>query len=83
MDVQKALSVEEAAIFIGFSKAYLYKLVHLKKIPHYKPNGGKVFFKQCDLEAFVFRGRCAVDYELSEKAEAMLNGEAAFKKTKR
>jgi hypothetical protein len=28
---KKALSVDEAAVFIGLSKNYIYKLVHLKK----------------------------------------------------
>ena len=60
---QKALSVEEAAVFTGYSRNYLYKLIHQKKIPHFKPMGGRVFFKQEELEAFLFRNRQVADYE--------------------
>jgi excisionase family DNA binding protein len=63
IQTQKAFSVNEAAVFTGLSKNYLYKLVHQKKIPYYKPLGGRVFFKQDELEAFIFRNRQAADYE--------------------
>jgi excisionase family DNA binding protein len=74
---EKPMGVAEAAEFTGLSKAYLYKLVYLKKIPHYKPNAGRLFFKRTELEQFVFRGRSAADYELSEAADQVLNGRRA------
>ena len=77
MQTQKALSVDEAATFTGLSKGYVYKLVHQRKIPFYKPLGGRVFFKQDELEAFIFRGRHAADYELEVRAESLLNGSGA------
>ena len=57
MQTEKALSVDEAAEFTNLSRNYIYKLIHLKKIPHYKPLGGRVFFKQAELEAFIFQNR--------------------------
>jgi excisionase family DNA binding protein len=57
------LTVEEAAAFTGFSKNYLYKLIHLRKIPHFKPMKGRVFFRPAELEAFLFRNRQGADYE--------------------
>jgi len=60
---QKPISVDEAVAFTGLSRYYIYKLIHQKKIPHYKPNGGRVFFKQEELEAFIFRNRKGADYE--------------------
>jgi excisionase family DNA binding protein len=72
--IQKPLGVSEAAEFLGLSRAYIYKLIHLKKIPAYKPTGGRVFFKRAELEAFVFRGKVSADYELSAKADRLLNG---------
>jgi excisionase family DNA binding protein len=68
----KPLSVTEAAAYTGLSKTYLYKLIYLKKIPHYKPTGGRVFFKQEELDAFIFRGRVSANYELHEQAEQLL-----------
>jgi len=63
MQPRKALSVDEAAVFTGLKKNYIYKLIHQKKIPHYKPMGGRVFFKQDELENFLFRNRQAANYE--------------------
>jgi excisionase family DNA binding protein len=71
--VQKPLSITEAAEFLGLKPSYLYKLIHLGRIPHYKPIGKRVFFKREELEAFIFRGRSSADYELLEKADGLLN----------
>ena len=63
-EAQKAaLSLVEAATFLGLSPNYLYKLVNQKKIPHYKPLNGRLFFKLAELEDFIFRNRQAADYE--------------------
>ena len=71
--MEQVMSVDSAANFTGLKKSYLYKLCHLGKIPHYKPLGGKLFFKREELEAFIFRGRRAANYELSSRAEDILN----------
>lgn len=63
MQPQKALTIEEAAQFTGLKKNYLYKLVCQKKIPHYKPLNGRLYFKQDELEGFIFRNRQAAIYE--------------------
>lgn len=72
----KPLTVEQAAAFTGFSQTYLYKLIHQKKIPCFKPEGGKVLFSVDDLKAFCFRNRQAADYELRDRADAILTGGA-------
>ena len=69
---QKPLSVTEASEYCGLSKTYLYKLIHLGKISHYKPMGGKVFFRKNELDDFIFRNRVSADYELKEQAEQLL-----------
>ena len=71
LQTQKAaLNIDEAAEFTGYRKNYLYKLVHEKRIPHFKPGGlkGRLFFKREDLEAFLFRGRQSADYEEAANA---------------
>lgn len=69
---QKPMNVTKTAEFLGFSKNYIYKLVYLGKIPYYKPEGGKIFFKQEELEDFIFRNRVSADYELKEKGEQLI-----------
>ncbi|MDR1100391.1 MAG: helix-turn-helix domain-containing protein [Treponema sp.] len=71
--LERPMGIVEAAAFTGLSKNYLYKLVYLKKIPFYKPNNGRIFFKQEELEQFIFRGRTSADYEVAEKADRVLN----------
>ena len=70
----KPLTVSEAAAFTGYSKSYIFKLVHLKKIPCYKPENGKILFSLDDLKAFVYRNRQVAGYELQEQADAILSG---------
>jgi excisionase family DNA binding protein len=71
---QKPLNLKEAAAFLGFKPSYVYNLVHYGKIPCYKPSGKMIFFKQEDLEKFIFRGRQAADFELVEQADKVLTG---------
>jgi excisionase family DNA binding protein len=68
------LNIVAAATFTGYSPKYLYRLVHERRIPFYKPQGGRVLFKREELEAFIYRNRSTPDYELKEKAEAMIAG---------
>ena len=59
-----------------FSRSYIYKLVHWKKIPCHKPTNGTLFFFESEILDFLARNRQSADYEVSEKADAILNGEA-------
>ena len=67
--MEKALTVEEAAEFTGLSRNYLYKLVHTRRIPYYKPLNGRLYFKPTELEAFIFRNRQSADYEGASNAQ--------------
>lgn len=59
----------------GYSRSYIYKLVHWKKIPCYKPTGGNLFFYESEIREFLSRNRQAAGYEVSDQADAILNGE--------
>jgi predicted DNA-binding transcriptional regulator AlpA len=59
----------------GYSRSYIYKLVHWKKIPCHKPHG-RLFFYESEILDFLSRNRQAADYEVSDQANAILNGEA-------
>jgi excisionase family DNA binding protein len=71
---KEALSVEEASEYTGLSRGTLYVLTHDKRIPFYKPLGGKVYFKRSELDGFMFRNRQSADYEIGGAADALLNG---------
>lgn len=46
--------------------------MHERKIPYYKPTGGKVLFLSSDIEAFIKRGKKASARELSDQATTVL-----------
>jgi excisionase family DNA binding protein len=73
-NTNKPMTAEMAADFLGFKKGYLYKLVAMNKIAYYRTGGKILFFKQEDLEKYVYQNRVASRYELREKAETILNG---------
>jgi len=71
------MTVEQAANFTGFSKAYIYKLIGAGKIPSYKPDSsrqGKVILCKEELQNFLFANKRASNEELREKAVAILAG---------
>ncbi|MDR2435238.1 MAG: helix-turn-helix domain-containing protein [Treponema sp.] len=64
LSVQKPLNVQEAAAFPGLRPSCVYNLCHFGKLPHFKPGGKKIVFKQSDLENYLYRNR---------KAAALMN----------
>ena len=65
------MTVEKAAEYTGFTKSYLYHLIHTGKIPSYKPDmsrQGKVILCKEELQTFMFSNRRASNEELREKA---------------
>ena len=65
---KEVLTSDEAAVYMGVSKSYLYKLTMRKQIPHYKPMGKMCYFNRAELEEWLQQNRCATDAELSQKA---------------
>lgn len=51
---KNVLTVDELAMLSGLTKGYIYNLVHYKKIPHYKSEGGKLtYFKKDEVEKWL------------------------------
>ena len=47
----KPLTLKEAAEFLDLSQSHLYKLTSERKIPHFKPNGKKIYFDDMSLSS--------------------------------
>ena len=78
----KPLTLEETAKFLDVSKSHLYRLVCYKKIPHYKPEGKRLYFDQDELVAWLKRNHSVTqvqrEAQLEEKAASYLvSGKAA------
>ena len=54
----KPLTLKETAEFLDLSISHLYKLTSAGKIPHYKPQGKRVFFDKVELIAWLKRNPC-------------------------
>ncbi|NDV63786.1 AlpA family transcriptional regulator [Bacteroides sp. 224] len=69
LTTKEVLTFDEAAIFTGLSKSYLYKLTSGQKIPHYKPSGKLCYFNREELQAWLLQNRVSTSDEIAEKAQ--------------
>ena len=49
INTKEVLSFTEASILLDVSNSHLYKLTSTKQIPHYCPNGKKLYFDRAEL----------------------------------
>lgn len=67
------LNFNETCDYLELSHSHLYKLTSSGAIPHYKPNGKKIYFKRSELDEWVLRNRTATAAEIeSQVFENML-----------
>lgn len=66
------LTLEEGCYYMGFTKSTMYKLTSTEQIPHYKPNGKKIFFKREELNNWLLRNKSCSIEELQQKANDFL-----------
>lgn len=74
----KPLSFQEACTYLNISPSYLYKLTHNNRVPHFKPNGKKIYFLKTDLRKWLLRNRVSTIEEIDQKAGdyVMINEDA-------
>ncbi len=70
MNDKDIISFNEALELTGYSRGYLYRLISRRSIPHYKPNGGRVYFDRDELVAWLKRNRVATAEELEAQAQS-------------
>lgn len=61
------LTIQETAVYLDYSVAYLYKLTHLGTLPFYRPNGKKIFFKRTELDEWIGRHKCRSISEIQQQ----------------
>ena len=71
----RPLTLEEAADYLGFSKSYLYKLTSANKIPHYKPQGKRLYFAKSELDKWLLRNPVKTTAAIEQEAnDYVVNG---------
>ena len=68
----KPLNLVEAAKFLDLSRSHLYKLTSERKIPHFKPNGKKIYFDKSELVQWLKRKPKRTLEETEEKAASYI-----------
>lgn len=82
ISAKNILTADEAAAMLDMKVSMIYSLTSRRKIPFYKPNGKKIFFKKDELEQWVLSNRVSTDDEIRRKAETINTiGHLAHKKT--
>tara|TARA_R110002012_G_scaffold108009_1_gene250283 strand:+ start:2524 stop:2775 length:252 start_codon:yes stop_codon:yes gene_type:complete len=65
---KEILTIKDICHLFDLSSSAVYKLTHGKKIPHYKPSGGKVYFKKSEVENYFLSNRVASHDEIERRA---------------
>ena len=54
---KELLTFNEALVYMGVSKSFLYKLTHQEKISFSKPSGKLIYFKKSDLDNWMLQNK--------------------------
>ncbi len=55
------LNFNEACKYLDVSPSHLYKLTSTKQVPHFCPQGKKLYFRRDELDAWLQRNRQSAD----------------------
>ena len=66
------LNFNEACQYLDLSPSHLYKLTSAKQIPHFIPQGKKLYFKREELDAWLLRNRQLTSSEVEEMAKDLV-----------
>ena len=67
--LQKAvLNFNEACKYLDVSPSHLYKLTSQKQIPHFCPQGKKLYFRRDEIDAWLLRNRQSAADEIDKLA---------------
>lgn len=73
------LNFQEASQYLEVSPSHLYKLTSKRTIPHFCPNGKKLYFKRLELDEWLLRNKQLSDTEIEQKTESYLSRKGAGK----
>lgn len=67
------LTVDELVNYSGYSRSYIYKLVHRNVIPYYKPGGKNLFFKREEIDKWLLQNKSKSNSEIEMEAYNYIN----------
>ena len=69
---KQVLNFNETCKYLELSQSHLYKLTSTGAIPHYKPNGKKIYFNREELDNWLLRNRIDSQNEIEQQAANFL-----------
>ena len=76
---KEVLNFKEACLYLELSESHLYKLMSASQIPHYCPNGKKLYFNRTELDQWLQRKRLSSTEDIDITASNL----PIFKKRKK
>lgn len=65
---KEVLNFTETCRYLDLSESHLYKLTSQKQIPHYCPQGKRLYFRRDELDAWLQRNKQASSQEIDREA---------------
>jgi len=65
---KRVLNFNETCTYLELSQSHLYKLTSTGAVPHYKPNGKKIYFQREELDQWLLRNRMDTQDEIEQQA---------------
>lgn len=62
------LNLNEASKYLNISESHLYKLTSTRQIPHFCPQGKKLYFRREELDEWLQRNRQSSSDEIEQRA---------------
>lgn len=70
LGAKDVFTTDDVVAYTGFTKAYIYKLVCLGEIPHYKCGGKMNFFRRDEINAWLTQNRVPSKSDIAAAAAA-------------
>lgn len=67
------LNFNEACSYLDISPSHLYKLTSTRQIPHFCPQGKKLYFKRTELDEWLQRNRQSTSEEIEKEVSDKLS----------
>ncbi len=76
---KQVLNFNETCKYLELSQSHLYKLTSTGAIPHYKPNGKKIYFNRLELDQWLLRNKIESQDEIEQQAADFLISKGKIK----
>lgn len=76
---KQVLNFNETCKYLELSQSHLYKLTSTGAIPHYKPNGKKIYFNRPELDHWLLRNKIESQDEIEKQAADFLISKGKIK----